>query len=452
MEATVIAKLIVNEIFCRHGAPKTLLSDRDKNFLSKLIREVCNLLSIKKLNTTAYHPQTDGLVERFNSVISQSLSMYVSANQKDWGEFLPSILFAYRTSPQATTGDSPFYLLYGREPCLPVDVNLLPPQTDKLSTSIAEHRARIVSQLEEAQQLAKTNTERTQQQMKARYDLKSKPDSYKIGQHVWVYTPKTRKGLSKKLLHRWHGPYRIVNKLSPINFKLRNSANRLISTPVHVNRMKLFYDANNRPIEPPDSLDDNFTLREDEIPDDSFETTPEPQPDFNLPCELPNQPKNQERYINDSQQDADSQDVQNQTSAHEQSDSEVYQIEKILKTCWRKGKKQYFVKWLCFPSEQNSWVVESDMVTPEAELTQPPINYLSTRTKTQGSKSTQSLPKLSQNCQTKQVSYIFSWIYLLIGMLVLITCISIGSAASINIGLFTRISYGSVQICRPLTV
>jgi hypothetical protein len=232
--------------------------------------------------------------------------MYVSANKKDWDEFLPSILFAYRTSPQATTGDSPFYLLYGREPRLPVDVNLLPPQTDKLSTSIAEDRARIVSQLEEAQRLAKTNTERTQQQMKARYDLNSKPESYKIGQRVWVYTPKTQKGLSNKLLHRWHGPYRIVTKLSPVNFKLRNSSNRLTSTPVHVNRMKLFYDANDRPIEPPsDSLDDNFTLREDEIPDDSFENTPEPQPDFSLPRELPNQPQNVESFINNSKQDAD---------------------------------------------------------------------------------------------------------------------------------------------------
>ena len=113
IEVTVIAKLLVNEIVCRNGTPKTLLSDRGKNFLPKLVREECSLLDIKKLNTTAYHPQTDGLVERFNSVISQSLSMYVSANQKDWDEFLPSVLFAYRTSPQATTADSPFISYMG---------------------------------------------------------------------------------------------------------------------------------------------------------------------------------------------------------------------------------------------------------------------------------------------------------------------------------------------------
>ena len=55
----------------------------------------------------------------------------------------------------------------------------------------------------------------------------------KLPNVVWVFTPKTRKGLSKKLLHHWHGPYRIMKQLSPVNFKLRNSANRLVATPVH---------------------------------------------------------------------------------------------------------------------------------------------------------------------------------------------------------------------------
>ena len=151
-------------------------------------------------------------------------------------------------------------------------MNLLPPQTERLSTSISEHRERIVAQLEEAQRLTKQNTERTQQQMKERYDLKAVPNSNKIGQRIWVYTPKTREGLSKKLLHHWHGPFCIVKKISPVNFKLRNSANRLVAAPVHVNRITPFYDTNDRPIKPPNSIStDNFCLNEDEIPEDSFQ-------------------------------------------------------------------------------------------------------------------------------------------------------------------------------------
>ena len=71
IDAVVIAKLLVNEIFCRHGSPKTLLSDRGQNFLSKLVKEVWKLLSTDKLNTSAYNPMTDGLVERFNGYILQ---------------------------------------------------------------------------------------------------------------------------------------------------------------------------------------------------------------------------------------------------------------------------------------------------------------------------------------------------------------------------------------------
>ena len=239
-EAHRIASLLINEIMIRHSAPRTLLSDRGRNFLSALVKECCKIMNTTKLNTTAYHPQTDGLVERFNGTLAETLSMFVSSNQKDWDEHLPQVLFAYRVSPNATTGESPFYLLYGREPRLPMDVSLLPPTN--LSPSVAEHRARIVTTLEEAQQLIQSNTQRAQLKMKARYDQSARPVPYTVGQRVWVYTPKHRKGLSKKLLHNFHGPYRIVEKLSPVHFKLRTLENKPVNTPVHANRLKPYFD------------------------------------------------------------------------------------------------------------------------------------------------------------------------------------------------------------------
>lgn len=73
----------MNEIIARHGAPRVLLSDRGKNFLSKVVADVCKVFRIHKVNTSSYNPQTDGLVERFNSTLCQSLSMYVAKNKKD---------------------------------------------------------------------------------------------------------------------------------------------------------------------------------------------------------------------------------------------------------------------------------------------------------------------------------------------------------------------------------
>ena len=92
---------------------------------------------------------------------------------------------------------------------------------DDLGTSVLDYRKRVVEKVELAQNLARENLQRAQQKMKDYYDQKTKEPVFEVGQLVWVYTPRTRKGLSKKLMHNWLGPYRIVEKLSPVLFKLR---------------------------------------------------------------------------------------------------------------------------------------------------------------------------------------------------------------------------------------
>lgn len=113
-------------------------------------------------------------------VLLFSLSQYVSSDQNDWDEHLHSVLLAYRVSPSEVTGDSPFFLLYGREPRLPMDVSLFPPQN--LSASIAEHRAGVVEHLETAQEIARANIQRAQQRMKFLYDQSSNFPEYDLGQ------------------------------------------------------------------------------------------------------------------------------------------------------------------------------------------------------------------------------------------------------------------------------
>ena len=80
IEAKTVAEIFVKEIVSRHGAPRVLLSDRGSNFLSSLFREVCFLMNTEKIFTSGYRPQTNGLVERFNGILAQSLSMYVSSD------------------------------------------------------------------------------------------------------------------------------------------------------------------------------------------------------------------------------------------------------------------------------------------------------------------------------------------------------------------------------------
>ena len=125
--AHTTAELLVKQIISRHGVPAELLSDRGANFLSGLIKEVCELMGIHHLNTTAYHPQTDGLVERFNCTLTSMLAKTVAANGADWDEKLPYVLFAYRAAAQESSQESPFFLMYGRDPRLPTETALSVP-------------------------------------------------------------------------------------------------------------------------------------------------------------------------------------------------------------------------------------------------------------------------------------------------------------------------------------
>jgi transposase InsO family protein len=117
MTASEVARVLYYEVFTRFGACRKLVSDRAQNFMSKLIKELCKLFQITKIETSSYHPQTNSAVERMNSVIIQTLRKYCSADQENWPSILPSILMAYRMTPcTQSTQYSPFFLMFGRHP------------------------------------------------------------------------------------------------------------------------------------------------------------------------------------------------------------------------------------------------------------------------------------------------------------------------------------------------
>lgn len=192
------------------GVPECLLSDRGTNLLSYL-KDVCSLLGIQKLNTTAYHPQCDGLTERFNRTLKTMLRKHADLYGKQWDQYLRGMLWAYRNTPHEVTAEKPSYLLFGRDCCYPIEAAFLP--ADEVQTAeLTDYRQELAVTLARAQDLAAQSIQTAQKKYKRQYDRihKCSPVPYKEGDWILIQFPHEESGKMRKLSRPWHGPYRVL--------------------------------------------------------------------------------------------------------------------------------------------------------------------------------------------------------------------------------------------------
>jgi transposase InsO family protein len=120
-KAYTIAEHLLKKVYTKYGPPERVLTDQGTNFLSKLISHICVLFKIKQIKTTSYHPQTDGLVERFNRTLCDMLACYVNEEPESWDMYLDFVTFAYNTSQHSSIDSCPFNLFFKRNPIIPND-------------------------------------------------------------------------------------------------------------------------------------------------------------------------------------------------------------------------------------------------------------------------------------------------------------------------------------------
>nr|XP_033936295.1 uncharacterized protein K02A2.6-like [Pseudochaenichthys georgianus] len=187
------------QFFSRVGFPHEILTDQGTNFMSTLLKQVYHLLGIRSLRTTPYHPQTDGLTERFNQTLKQMLRKFVNNSGTDWDQWLPYLLFAYREVPQASTGFSPFELLYGHEVRGPLSLLREIWEGNKArddSVNIVSYVVQMRDRLEKMSRLAQSHMAVAQQQQKSWYDRSARQRSFNPGQK----TDASDRGLGAVLL------------------------------------------------------------------------------------------------------------------------------------------------------------------------------------------------------------------------------------------------------------
>lgn len=233
-EATV--QFIYETIICRHGCPSNILSDRGTHFNNRLLQGLVQKFQIKHHMSTPYHPQTNGLVERFNRTLLESLAKTAANHLNDWDKFIAPVLFAYRTNKHATTGITPFFLLYGREARLPSE-----PDQQEENVTIIDQIAAHMDVLPIKREQARMKIQTEQQKQRDRHDKNlPKKDSFDIGNKVLYYRAGLDKQWSGKLEPKWKGPYQITANLGHGAYRIAELNGKEFVTPVNQKYLKLY--------------------------------------------------------------------------------------------------------------------------------------------------------------------------------------------------------------------
>ncbi len=289
------AGLIVQHIFPRFRLPSKFISDRDPRFASKFIRGLCKGMGTTQNISTAYHPQTDGQSERTNQWLEQYLRFWVNERQDNWHTYLPLAEFAHNNWPNETTGESPFFVLYRFNP-----------QADWMDKpSPIPQVALRLDQFKQARQCAQELMIKAQKSWVKHRDTPKYQEGDLVwleGRHLWTNQP------TAKLAPKRHGPFRVAQVMSPVNYRLKLPTQWSIHDVFHIDLLTPY--------------------RETDIHGSNYSR---PAPDL----------------------------IDNE---------EEYKVKKILDTrqFGRRHKRQYLIKWKGYPDSDNEWVDHKDIHAPEA--------------------------------------------------------------------------------------
>jgi len=230
----VFFKLIIS----RHGCPEKILTDQGKQLIGNVFQGLCDLFNIDKLQTSAYHQQANGKVEKFHKFLTDSMATILKKDHSNWDDLIENVLFTYRVSFNRTLKDNPFYLIYGRDPTLPQDLFLPLKTVNKrqiTTEDVVENKMMLLKELHAAYEKLNQDKIKERDVYKTYYDNTHKNISFNVGDFVMLFTPRTEVGMTTKFLSRWTGPFKIETKVNPVNYRLES-----IPNVVHVQRLRKY--------------------------------------------------------------------------------------------------------------------------------------------------------------------------------------------------------------------
>jgi hypothetical protein len=246
-DAQTSANFLFEDILMRFGHPLELVSDRGTHFLNDVISDLTNKYLIKHRKTTPYNPKANGLTERANGIVGKILNKMVSAHKTDWDRKLPSAVHAYNTTEKSTTGQTPYFLVFGQNAVHGVELEVetfrvMVARIAKLGTSLLP-RLLAIEELEEIRKAALERTIEQQDKRKQKYDRKLPPDhGIQEGGLVLLYDNR-HKDFPGKLHTRWMGPFRVNQVFENGSLQLENLQGQWLDTRVNGSRVKKYTTA-----------------------------------------------------------------------------------------------------------------------------------------------------------------------------------------------------------------
>eukprot|EP00079_Xenopus_tropicalis_P031375 XP_017945146.1 PREDICTED: uncharacterized protein LOC108644818 [Xenopus tropicalis] len=214
-KAATVAKVLWEKFFIHYGLPVRLHSDQGRDFESKLIKELLQMLNISKSRTTPYHPQGDAQPERFNRTLLNMLGTLNVKEKRFWSRHVSTMVHAYNCTRHETTGYSPYFLMFGREARLPIDLYFGVSVDGMGSISHSQYVAKLKDDLSKAYRLAEGNASKTNQGNKRRYDARVRHNELVPGDRVLLRN--LGNNAQHKLSDRWRTDfYVVVDKLPGI--------------------------------------------------------------------------------------------------------------------------------------------------------------------------------------------------------------------------------------------
>ena len=238
IDAKETARLFHDVVFARHGMPKRIVSDRDTRFTSHFWRAFFDAMGTSLAMSTSYHPQTDGQTERVNRVLEEALRGYVGSLQLDWDLRLPSLQFAYNTAKHTSTGETPFFLNYGRHPLVPAGLMGLPPSSSGYRQVPAT--ADFLKELQVALSTATDSLVQSQARQKRLADMRRQDQEYNVGDLVLLSTanlPMPR-NLTRKLARLYDGPFEVLERIGQNAYRLKLPASVRLHPVFNVSQLR----------------------------------------------------------------------------------------------------------------------------------------------------------------------------------------------------------------------